>query len=369
MKIKNKRRSLLFVIPTLTMGGAQKVIATLLRHLSRNRFNLSLAVVDTRKAAFLNDIPKDVNFIDLNCRRVRYAVIKLFMLIRKMQPDVVFSTLGHLNLAIAILRPLLPNHIQYIVRETIVVSHGLHRFKFPSLWSLAYRCFYKNHNQIVCQSIDMQADLINNFKLAKNRTILINNPVDTEYIRAKINEVVDFSGMIKDLPKLKLVAAGRLVYQKGFDLLIEAIAFLDKPDIHLTILGDGPLKNKLVAIVKQKGLSKKVVFAGFQSNPYAWFARSDAFVLSSRYEGFPNVVLEALACGTPVIATPAPGGTYEILKKIPGCTIADFVSAKALAQAIQHWIGGKRERILNSFIEQYSVGIIVKKYEKILSAT
>ena len=95
--------------------------------------------MDTREAVFLNDVPEDVEFIDLGCRRVRYALPKIVALIWKRRPDVVFSTLGHLNLALAMLRPLLPRHPRYIARETTVVSQALVAYWNPWLWRWMYR--------------------------------------------------------------------------------------------------------------------------------------------------------------------------------------------------------------------------------------
>ena len=96
-------RRALFVIPTLTGGGSERVVTNLLKYLDRRRFRLTLAVVDMRQAEFLSDVPEDVEVVDLRCLRVRYALPKLIAMIWRLRPDVVFSTLGHLNLALAIL--------------------------------------------------------------------------------------------------------------------------------------------------------------------------------------------------------------------------------------------------------------------------
>src|SRR5438874_636849 len=101
------------MIPTLAGGGSERVLVTLLRHLDRTLFIPTLVVIDTRNAVFLNDVPSDVTLIDLGCTRVRYALPKLLRLIWRRRPDVVLSTLGQLNLALAILRPLLPNRVRY----------------------------------------------------------------------------------------------------------------------------------------------------------------------------------------------------------------------------------------------------------------
>ena len=116
-----QRRRVLFLIPTLAGGGAERVAVTLLNHLDRSKFDLSLAVLDTRGAVFLDQLPPDVTFLDLRASRVRYALPKIVRVIRQAQPHVVFSTLGHLNLALSIVRPFLPRQTAYVARETAIV--------------------------------------------------------------------------------------------------------------------------------------------------------------------------------------------------------------------------------------------------------
>jgi glycosyltransferase involved in cell wall biosynthesis len=358
------KRHILFLIPTLTGGGAERVIITLLRHFDRSKFRLSLAVVDTRDAAFLGQVPDDVEFIDLNCKRVRYAVPKIIALIWRLRPDVVFTTLGHLNLALAMVRSLLPNNISYIARETTIVSIGLSAYRMSGLWSYLYRRYYHRFDWVVSQSQYMQRDLVDKFQLPAKKSVVINNPVDVKSIGNLVTEALAAPNL--DANATLLVAAGRMSHEKGFDLLIEAIAALANPRIHLFLLGDGPLVSELQSLAQRRGLVPQVHFVGFQSNPYPWFAKADAFVLSSRYEGFPNVVLEALACGTPVIANPAPGGTREILEKIPGCILAEEISSDALAKSIYAWMCGKRGRVDPSFVHPYLCPVIVSRYEELL---
>lgn len=350
------KRRVLFLIPTVGVAGAERVMVTLLQHLDRRRFELALAVVDTRDAALRDQVPSDVEFIDLGCRRVRDAVPKLIRLIWRRRPDAVLSTLSHLNLALAIVRPLLPPAVRYIARETIVVSHGLTEYRRAGLWAWAYRRFYGRFDRVICQSKDMRDDLIVGFGIAARRTVVIHNPVDRERI---MTAAAATGAAPPDRPHA--VAAGRLVAQKGFDLLIDALALSCRHDLRLTILGDGPLRAELEARAVARGVSDRVHFAGFQINPYPTIAGADLFVLSSRYEGFPNVVLEALTCGTPVVATPAPGGVREILDGVDGCVVASEVSAVALARAIDNW---RPSRIPARVVDRYAVERIVDAYAR-----
>jgi len=365
------RHRVLFVIPTLTGGGAERVVVTLLQHLDRARFELALAVVDTRNAAFRNEVPADVAFIDLGCKRVLHALPKLARLLWQRRPDSVLTTLGHLNLALAILRPMLPNDTRYLARETTVLSHGLAEYARPQWWAHGYRRFYRRFDRVICQSQAMRDDLIENFRVRASQTIVINNPLDLNRIARAAAQPLSAEapviqrGLHAPAP-VHLVTAGRLVPQKGFDVMIEALALAHNQRLHLTVLGDGPESARLEALASQRGLATRVRFAGFQANPYAFFERADGFVLSSKYEGFPNVVLEALACGTPVVALPTPGGLREIVESIEGCVLADDMTAVALAAALDQW---KPVRIPRASVARFALGSIVTRYAGELDKT
>ena len=357
------RRHVLFMIPSLRGGGSERVIVSLVRNLDRRRFRISLAVVDMSEAVYAGDIPDDVELIDLDCRRVRHAVPRIFRLVWKLRPDLVFSTLGHLNLALAMLKRLLPAGTSYVARESSLVSRLPQAYSVPAWWFWAYRRYYGRLDRIVCQSGEMQRDLIEQFGLALGKTVVINNPVDIDRIRRLSAELLDDAVAPAGDGCIKLVAAGSLTPVKGFDLLIEALALCRDRPLHLTILGEGPMLGDLRRLAVELEVSSKVTFAGFKQNPYAYFARADAFVLSSRFEGFPNVVLEALACGTPVIATPGAGGTREILDTVGGCYLADACTAEALARVLRTFDTSRR--IPATAVGVYALERIIPQYERI----
>lgn len=352
-------RTVLFIVPILGGGGAERVIVTLLRHLDRTRFRTILAVVDTLPADYRSELPADVEFVNLDCTRVRNAIPKVLRLVRRIKPDVVFSTLGHLNLALAALTPVMPRRSAFIGREGTIVTERLKDFNHGALWRAAYRALYPRFDAVVCQSKYMQRDLVDNYGLAREKTVVINNPVDLERVGR---------GLSTPRPRralggpLRLVAAGRLSKEKGYDLLLDALALLQDMDISLTILGQGPLLVELQARIGQLKLERVVSLVGFQENPHRYFAEADALVLSSRYEGFPNVVLEALACGIGVISTPAVGGVSEILEGVSGCVLADAVSAPALAKAIRKWADEPFLGISPSVLDRYRASAIADQY-------
>jgi glycosyltransferase involved in cell wall biosynthesis len=355
----------MFIIPNLSGGGAERVIVTLLQHLDRSKFELALAVVDSRGAAYRGEVPLDVSFIDLGSTRVLHALPKLVALLWRERPDAVLSTLGHLNLALAVLRPLLPDTTRYLARETTVLSFGLSEYAQPQRWSRAYRHFYRRFDRVICQSKAMRDDLVANFGVSHDKTTVINNPIDLDRIAvlAAMPLGTGSPPMRRDQPEagpLHLVAAARLVEQKGVGLAIEALSLVASKRPRLTILGDGPDRQRLEALAVAHGVADRVHFAGFQSNPFAFFARADAFVLSSQYEGFPNAALEALACGTPVIALPAPGGLREMVEDVAGCVLAREMTARSLAEAIDHWTPA---RVPATAVARYRLDVIVRSYE------
>jgi len=364
----SSRRRVLFLIPTLGGGGAERVIITLLRHLDRTKFSLVLIVVDMRDAVYRDDVPEDVELIDLKYSRVRYATPKIMRLIWQTRPDVVFSTLGHLNLALAMLRPLLPNRVRYIGREACIVSENLKAYTQPRLWDWAYRRLYPRFDVVVCQSLYMRDDLVGHFAFPPGKAVVIHNPLDIERIRRLATEASstrnERAASNSDTAP-HLVAAGRLSHEKGFDLLIEALALCDGRRPRLTLLGEGPLRAALEQLAKHRGVADRVRFVGFQKNPYPFFVQADAFVLSSRYEGFPNVVLEALACGTPVIATPAPGGVAEIAELAGGVLLSSAVDAESLSVAIKRFFGGEA-KTGPIRLTPFHVDKIVDQYQKLL---
>jgi glycosyltransferase involved in cell wall biosynthesis len=327
-----ERKRILFLLPSLTGGGAERVFTTLLRHLDRTRFEPHLALLQAQ-GAYMADIPQDVPIHDLKVSRVRYALPKIMRLIWKMRPQTILATMGHLNIALISAKPFFPPDTKLLVREAVIPS-ALFREERKNirLWGWLYRNFYKRADKVVCLSDSMVSDLVENFSIPREKLVRIYNPVDT----GKVRESAQTGSNPFNGTGPHLVAAGRICRQKGFDVLIDAMpAVLQRfPDAQVVILGEGPLEAELREQARSLGLQEKVIFLGFQANPWLYLKHADVFVLPSRYEGLPNVLLEALALGTPVVVSDCPGGIREIRDCVKQMAVVPPENPGALAEAI-----------------------------------
>lgn len=359
----NIKQKILFIVPSMRGGGAERVMMTILNHLDRSRFDPILALVK-KEGQLLDQLPADLAIIDLDSKNARYAIFKIIRLVWSIKPDIVFSTLGYLNLLIALIKIFLPRNIRFIAREGSIPSVQNKREKYPRIFDWLYTNVYNRFDCIIAQSQYMRRDLIESFNISDEKVILINNPVDIERVTVLSGEM----GCSYPANKINLLAVGRLSHEKGYDLLLQAMTLMSD-DYHLTILGIGPDEDFLLKLSEKLGLQQRVTFKGFQNNPYPWMKDADLMILSSRYEGFPNVVLEANMCGTPVIAFSCPGGTAEIILDGVNGFLVKCGDHTAMAEAIEHsrLIIWDNMKIQKNISEKYNINFIMNKYENILS--
>jgi glycosyltransferase involved in cell wall biosynthesis len=359
--MSGERRKILFLLPSLTGGGAERVFTTLLRHLDRTRFEPHLALLQAQ-GAYMDDIPKDIPIHDLKVSRVRYALPRILTLIWKMRPQTILATMGHVNIALISAKPFFPPNTRLLVREAIIPSALFREEGYNvRLWGRLYRHFYKRADRVVCLSDSMVSDLVENFGIPRENLVRIYNPVDTQ----KVRELAEIGSNPFNGTGPHLVAAGRICRQKGFDLLISAMpAVVERfPDAQLFILGEGPLETELKEQAQNLGLKEKVVFLGFQANPWLYLKHANAFILPSRYEGLPNVLLEALALGTRVVVSDCPGGIQEIRESVGNMAVVPPENPAALAEAIITVCGSPAPAIES--LGRFDLQQVVSEYSKI----
>jgi len=352
-------KKIVFVIHQLNFGGAQRVLINVMNHLNRDKFDVSLIVFQNADD-LEGTLNKDIKIYKLNVSNVRKGIYKLYKTIKIIRPDILFSGIAHVNLIISMMIPFLPKHIKYIARETSIPSQRLKSEKYPFIIQSLYKYFYSNFNLIIAQSQYMKRDLINNYKIKDIKIDVINNPVNIKV------EEINTDNVLFDNKNINLLAVGRLHTVKGYDLLLRLISQLDDK-YHLYFIGDGDEKNNLIKLVNKLHIEDRVHFLGFQNNPYKYMVQADLMILSSRYEGFPNVVLEANACGLPVVAFDCPGGTGEIIEDGLNGFLVECGNIEKLANKIQEAIYYKwdKEKIVNLTKQRYSVDYIIEKYQEL----
>ncbi len=363
-----QKSRLVFIIHALNVGGAERIIVTLLNHVDRDKYEVHLILFQAI-GAFMDEIKDDVIVHNLNAPSAKKGLLSLIKKLHYLKPDTVFSGIGFVNSLLSAFIPLVNRlsnkNIHWVARETNIVSIINNKERFSSINNWLYRHTYKNYNVIVCQSNVMRQDLLEQYQIPNEKMVIINNPVDIERVQ---------KGSLEELPrpflkeKLNILAVGAMRTQKRFDLLLQAFALLQPNHYTLTIVGTGVEESKIKALAHKLGIVSSVYFEGFQSNPYKYMQHADMMVLSSEYEGFPNVLLEANSCGLPIIAFDCKGGTTEIIKEGFNGQLVPCKDIQKLAQKIEQFsaenfdANGIKEHIRNN----YHLDIILKQYNEVL---
>ncbi|MFL1604302.1 glycosyltransferase [Riemerella anatipestifer] len=356
-----KKKEIIFILPDMEMGGAERIVTTIANHLPREKFTPKIMLL-RKEGGYLDFLKKDIDIIDLKTPRIRHSLKPILREIWRRKPDIVFSGFGEVNAYLSIFTRLFPK-VKFIARETNVVSKHVTRKEIKFFYK-----FYNNFHTIIAQSDDMAEDLIKNFNIKPNKITKINNPVDFEFIdqQLSISEKPNlFSNEMKNV-----VAIGNLSERKGFDNLLKVFSFLKNEPIKLHILGDGKDKELLHQMKEELGLSN-VIFHGKQKNPYQFLKYADLFILSSRYEGFPNVLLESGACGTYALANNCPGGINEIIKYGVNGEVANIENHKEFSEKIKSILLSQgnypKENIRDHIYSLFSKDVILEQYVNLLS--
>ncbi len=315
------------------------MFVTLLRHLSRDDFELHLATVGGDEQ-FASTIPRHVRLHALPGRRARFAVPGLVRLVWDLRPETVLSS-GGMNAALMLARPFLPKGIRLVIRESTVLSADLRqRSRDTKFRRWLYGSLYRRADQVVCISDAVLEDMCREFHLPRENLIRIYNPIDL----VRVRELGQTAKSPYASAGPHVVAAGRLSREKGFDVLLDAMAIAVKriPGLELTVLGAGPLEGELQRQARELDLNGAVRFLGFQLNPWPYLRHADLFVLPSRYEGFGNAMLEALALDTRVVATDCPGAVREIQADNDRVQLVPPEDAPSLAEAMVAASGGTK---------------------------
>jgi len=357
------------VIAHLGLGGAERIIALLANHWARKGWRITLMTLDHGNEAHFYPIDPAVKHVDFGWSRVwKSAIPKLRMpctllalraALRRTKPNVIVSFLDTTN--VSVLMASFGMGIPVIVSE----RNDPHYEAVSTSWDRLRRWFYPAAACVVAQT----QRALDYFSLrVRERGCVIPNPV-------LLPNAIDRSGRKSEGDHMRcgVIAVGRLSEQKGFDLLLTAFAQIapDNPDWSLTIWGEGNERRRLEAMVRNLGLDERVDLPGKTQRIFEHLPRADLFVLSSRYEGFPNALCEAMACGVPAISFDCPSGPNEIIRDGIDGILVPAGNVDALAYAMQRLMNDRTLRASLSIrapevLERFNAERIFARWEQVV---
>lgn len=328
-------RRIAIFLPSLIGGGAERVMVTLANCLARRGLTVDLvaARLGGKYGAYLKDVSPAVNVVDLKASRLVFCLPALVGYFRHTPPDICLSAINQANVLAIVARRLAGKRFRLAVSERNSLANELQgRTLRNRVLPWLMRRTYPFADAIIAVTKGVGDELVSIAGLDRRNVITIHNPVPVDHIRRLAAEPTSEIG---EYPGPLIIGAGRLEAQKDFPTLIRAFALLraQRP-CRLVILGEGSRRPELEALVAELDLSSDVSLPGFAANPYSWMKRADLFVLSSAWEGFANVLAEAMACGTTVISTDCPSGPTEILEDGKWGRLVPVGDAGAMAAAM-----------------------------------
>jgi glycosyltransferase involved in cell wall biosynthesis len=323
-------------VPDLTGGGAERMMVNVANAAAARGLAVTL-LLSSRKGPHLEHVRDDVRIVTLGRGTVRSSLVPLMRHLRRDRPDAVLSALDRANVVLALAKRLSGASAPAVISQRNLLAAPGKPFATLSrrlVFEVARRT-YPWADGVIAISDGVAANLLRHVELSPERITTIYNPVVSDDLLQARDEPLDHPWFAPGEPAVVL-GAGRLTRQKGFDTLVKAFAMVRaQRNCRLVILGEGELRAELEGQVASLGLDAEVAFPGFVSNPYAWMRRSSVFVFSSRWEGLGNVLIEAMACGTPVVSTDCESGPSEILEGGRWGRLVPVDDVTALAAAIQ----------------------------------
>lgn len=353
------------IIPSLRGGGAEKVMVTLGNHFADIGYEVDLIAISAT-GPNKKLVAPSVNLVDLKTSRVALALFPLAQYLDKQRPAAVMSTMMHTNLITIAACYLSRFKGTLAIREANSISSLRQRkltIKDKLILQMA-RLFYRRADACIGVSDGLTQDLVNLVGVPVSKAMTIYNPV----LSKSDLESIQTTDLASAKQPASIIAAGRLVEQKDFETLIDAVDLLkNRRTIQCTILGEGPLREKLEKKIEELNLSQIVTLPGYINNPYPYFIQSEVFVLSSRWEGFPSVIVQAMACGTAIVSTDCPSGPCEILEHGKWGALVPSGSPQALANAIEAALNDPYKPQVQSRAMAFKVDEIAQKYLQALS--
>ncbi len=360
------RKRVAFYMPSLAGGGAQRVFLHLARGFAERGYEVHL-VLARAQGPYLPQVPSCVRMIDLGASRVLTSVPALVRYLRRERPHALLSALDHAN-AVAICARFIaraPARVLVTVHSTpsqVVANARTLRARLLPLWA---RFFYRWADAVVAVSQGVADELVHYVRIPAEKVRVIYNPIVTPELFGKAEEPLEHPWFREGEPPV-ILGVGRLTKPKDFPTLIRAFALVrQQRPARLMILGEGEERPQLEALVKELGIAEDVSLPGFVQNPYPYMKKAAVFVLSSRWEGLPTVLVEALALGVPIVSTNCPSGSAEILDNGRLGTLTRIGDHMSLARAIGESLDSPRNLRTGQDYERFTLEHALRQYERV----
>lgn len=368
------KKKLIICIPTLRLGGAAKIALNLTEYYMNNNVEVTIILTErSKQQKTFTNIPAGVNVINLSKPNAHkylnllFVAFKLVRLFRQMKPDAILAVRHNATAVSSLAWKLALKPGSFFIRDINPITRTLNRKKIMiKLLKMAY----SSANAVISNSKDVAAALKSINWLDPNKVFAIDNPVISKSFFDKSKENINNTWLkASDVPFF--VTIGRLDLMKDHQSLIRAFALVKaKVDCRLLLIGDGDEYNNLSKLIEDLNLQQCVKLAGSLENPYPFLKRAEVFVLTSVYEGFGNVLVEALSLGKKVISTDCPGGPSYILNKGEYGKLVEVGNVEAIATAMYESLSEQvsEEKLINRGNE-FSIEVVGKKYSEIMFPT
>jgi glycosyltransferase involved in cell wall biosynthesis len=357
-----------FYLPSLRGGGAERVMLTLANAFASRGFEVDLVLAEAT-GEYMSEISPDVRLVDLRSSRVMTSLPALVRYLRRERPRVLLSAMSHANVVAVWARALAGKSIRVVVSQ-----HNNHSQSIKLLYTKVrerittwmMRPSYVRADAVIAVSKGVGDDLARGICYPVERIKVVHNPVDLTRIRQQAKEHIDHPWFLPHEPPV-IMSAGRLAPEKDFVTLLRSFSKLRKTHAaRLVILGEGVLRAELQDLACELGIEADVSMPGFVGNPFAYMARARSFVLSSRTEGLPTVLIEALACGCSVVSTDCPSGPVEILEDGKWGRLVPVGDMEALAHAMAATLDETGRRDAMTRASDFDLDTVIDDYLHVL---
>lgn len=333
-------------VPSLRGGGAERVMVTLANSFVERGLKVDLVLANA-EGPYLSEVSPNVNIVNLGSHRVLASLPGLVRYLRKVRPESMLSALSHANVIAVLARMLARVNVRLVVSERSNLSMSSRQ---PRNWRgravlPLMRWVYRKTDGVVTVSKGVADDLAKTINLPRDQINVVYNPVVTSELFKKAKAPLSHPWLGRNKPPV-ILGVGRLTPAKDFSTLIHAFARVRSQwECRLVILGEGELRKELETLIQTLNMQEDVQLLGFIENPFAWMSRVQLFVLSSRWEGLPNALIQAMACGVPVVSTDCASGPDEILEGGRWGKLVSVGDVEALTEAIVATLDTPKERL------------------------